>query len=312
MEVKKLRPARALQFCTLLCVLLSNPILAHNNVVVIPLAGDDAPAVPGHPVADTFTNSVGMRFNKLPAGTFTMGSPGNEPGRGALEDEHQVTLSKGFHMQVTEVTNAQWIEVMESDPSASHSPGANFPNYPVDFVTWFDAVLFANTLSAAEGKSLCYAEADPVANCTGYRLPTEAEWEYAARATTTTAYANPIYFDSTDQETGSGLNGNLHAMGWYSYNNELSYVSGTKPVAKKQANAWGLHDMAGNVVEWNQDWDGIYSGDTTNPTGPASGSFRVVRGGSWFNGASFARSAGRSIITPSGLGANVGFRVVLP
>jgi sulfatase modifying factor 1 len=195
------------------------------------------------------------------------------------------------------------------NPSFSH-PGDN--TYPVERVTWYAAVFFANRLSLDEGLSTCYTftcesgiagstlsiiTVTPIANCTGYRLPTEAEWEYAARAGPTKAYANPVGFDDSDTEINSGFNGNLNAMGWYSYNNALQnsstvtgYDDGTKPAAKKQANARGLYDMHDNVFEWNWVWHAAYSGNGTDPTGPASGNSRVIRGGSWGNFASSARS----------------------
>ena len=303
-----------------------------NTVVVIPMAGE---AAISHPVAKTFTNSIVMQFNELPAGSFTMGSPGSEPGRFSDEVEHTVTLSKAFNMQVTEVTNAQWDEVIAdlgsgSNPSASHMGDA----YPVENISWFDAVFFANHLSSMESLSPCYIFAGITgtpgstlaissvimkANCTGYSLPTEAQWEYAARAGTTKAYANPIGFDDSDVEINSGFNGNLDAMGWYVYNREMengsaatAYEDGTKPVAKKQANAWGLYDMHGNVWEWNWDWYADYSGDATDPSGPASGSDRVLRGGSWFSFAGASRSAVRDYVSSGDRLNYLGFRLVLP
>ena len=322
-------------------LLLSQTAVAHNKVVVIPMAGDDVliPAI-SHPVAAPFTNSIGMQFNTLPAGSFTMGSPVGEPGRvssgSAAETEHTVTLTKAFGMQTTEVTNAQWNDVIVDsvgvNPSSSH-PGDN--NYPVERVSWYDAVFFANQLSIDEGLSSCYtfsgssgtagsdltiSTVTQIANCTGYRLPTEAEWEYASRAGTTKAYANPIGFDDSDTETGTGFNGNLNAMGWYFYNREMengsavpAYEDGTKPVAKKQANGWGLYDMHGNVIEWNWDRFAAYSGTAeTDPSGPAAGSGRVFRGGSWGDFASLARSALRLNTSPSIRSTGLGFRLVLP
>jgi formylglycine-generating enzyme required for sulfatase activity len=320
-------------------LLLSQTAPAHNKVVVIPMAGDDIPAI-SHPVADPFTNSIGMQFNKLPAGSFTMGSPVGEPGRmpsgDNAETEHIVTLTNAFRMQTTEVTNAQWNAVIVDaghgdNPSSSH-PGDN--TYPVERVTWYDAVFFANRLSLDEGLSTCYTFTDEsgtagstlsittvtqIANCTGYRLPTEAEWEYAARAGTAKAYANPVGFDDLDTEINSGFNGNLNAMGWYVYNDALQnsdavtgYEFGTKPVAKKQANTWGLYDMHGNVFEWNWDWLAAYTGNVTDSTGPASGSSRVFRGGGWGINARFARSAFRYYAS-AGLRFNdLSFRLVLP
>ena len=297
--------------------------------------------------AQPYTNSIGMTFNLIPAGTFIMGSPNGrgfhsepaEPGRDENETQHQVTLTKLFYMQTTEVTNKQWNTIifdtgLGAKPSASHTGD----NYPVEKVNWFEAAYFANRLSIVEGLTPCYTlygcnavvpgadmECDSVdisETCTGYRLPTEAQWEYAARATTTTAYANPVYFDSSNTETGSGFNTNLHAMGWYYYNRQMensstvpAYENGTKPAAAKQANKWGLFDMHGNVWEWCQDWwdDSDYSPNpVTDPQGDATGSYRVIRGGSSNNDAGFARSAYRDRHAPGSRISNLGFRLVLP
>jgi formylglycine-generating enzyme required for sulfatase activity len=316
----------------LICALsFGQSALAHNKVVVIPMGGEDAIS---HPVAATFTNSIGMQFNELPSGSFLMGSFAGvdspsvipEPGRDIDEVRHSVTLTKAFRMQTTEVTNAQWNDVIGTPPSTSHSGD----NYPVETVSWYDAVYFANKLSADESRTECYSlggiSGEPAgsgnllistvtmnANCTGYRLPTEAEWEYAARAGTTPAYANPIGYDSSETEE-DGLNNNLHTMGWYLYNeSNMGYVSGTKPVGKKQANAWDLYDMHGNVWEWNWDRYGDYPlGAATDPTGHASNSNRVFRGGSWYDFARNARSANRFYASAGFRSSDLGFRLVLP
>ena len=162
-------------------------------------------------------------------------------------------------------------------------------------------------------------------NCTGdlhencYRLPTEVECEYAARASTTTAYANPYVFDPNDTETGTGFNSNLAAMGWYIWNDTNGgYATGLKPVLRKQPNSWGLYDMHGNVWEWCRDWYQLsyYSlvppeRPATDPEGPSSGSARVIRGGNGGSVASFARSARRYYHSPGSGSSGLGFRVVL-
>lgn len=337
--MKKLRRIALVKYSFLLALLSGQAVQAQNKVVVVPLSGTQLPSIP-HPIDSPFTNSLGMQFNTLPAGSFTMGSPTNEPGGSFGEGEHRVTLSKVFGMQVTEVTNEQWNSVIVdssvegSNPSESHDPANELDSHPVDSVTWFDAVFFANQLSSNESRSKCYTfsgqSGTPGANlsimsvtqntnCTGYRLPTEAEWEYAARAGTSTAYANPIGFDSADTETRDGFNANLHAMGWYSYNREMqnasgvtAYEDGTKPVAHKQANAWGLFDMHGNVDEWCWDFFKFYSGNAeTDPSGPDTGGARILRGGNWDKHASRARSAFRNTSQPDDRNNIFGFRLVL-
>ena len=218
-------------------------------------------------------DSLGMSFVLVPAGTFTMGSPEDEPGRASDETQHQVTISNSFYMQTTEVTQAQWEAVMGSD--RSHFSG--FADCPVERVSWNDVQDFITALNAmGEGT---------------YRLPTEAEWEYACRAGSTTAFPNG---DIT--ETGCRYDPNLMGMGWYCYNASHK----THPVARKDPNAWGLYDMHGNVGEWCQDWYGDYpSGHVTDPTGPSSGEKRVLRGGYYDDLVVDLRSACRSWAYPA-------------
>ena len=231
-----------------------------------------------------YINSLGMTFKLIPAGTFTMGSPVSELGRNSDETQHQVTLTQSFYMQTTEVTQAQWTSVMGSNPS--NNTGCS--DCPVEQVTWDDVQIFITELNT-------WGEV-------AYRLPTEAEWEYAARAGSTTAFANG---DIT--VTDCSYDPNLDVMSWYCYNS-----SSTQSVAQKNPNAWGLYDMYGNVWEWCQDWYGIYpSSSVTNPTGPTSGSGRVVRGGSWYRDAKYCRSAHRTLDPPHYESYFHGFRLVL-
>ena len=255
---------------------------------------------------DRYTNSLGMTFNLIPAGTFTMGSPSSELGRTDYEIQHQVTLTQSFYMQTTEVTQGQWRSVMGSNPSGFTSCG---DDCPVEQVSWNDIQSFLTAMSQrGEGS---------------YRLPTEAEWEYAARAGSTTALAN----GGITVSESCAYDPNLDAMGWYCGNSDVTYsgcynsssyggptCAGTHPVAGKQANAWGLYDMHGNVWEWCQDWYGSYpTSAVTDPTGPSSGSCRVLRGGSWFYNARYCRSAYRDLNYPYSRNYYCGFRlVVLP
>jgi formylglycine-generating enzyme required for sulfatase activity len=275
------------------------------------------------PNASPYTNILGMTFHLIPAGVFIMGSPPGEPGRYEYETQHEVILTAPFYMQTTEVTQSQWHDLIGNNPAAGNTGDW----YPVENVTWFEAAYFANVLSEAEGRSPCYSligcSNDPGlgmtctgveinADCSGYRLPTEAEWEYAARAGTETSYAGPVYFDAANMETSSGFNTNLHAMGWYAFNNTTTYPTGTKPVARKQPNPWGLYDMHGNVWEWCQDWQDDYpDGPVTDPQGPADGFYRITRGGSYSYEAREARSANREWATPGYRGSIQGFRLVL-
>jgi formylglycine-generating enzyme required for sulfatase activity len=232
------------------------------------------------PLLEGSTNSVGMSFVEIPMGSFVMGCTA-EQGSDCADDEkpaHNVTLSRSFYMQTTEVTQGQWRAVMGSNPSQFSS----CDDCPVEQVSWVDAFMFARKLSAKEGLS----------GASAYRLPTEAEWEYAARAGQGTKYAGSNSLDS---------------VAWHGDNSG----SKTHPVGQKLPNAWGLYDMAGNVWEWTADWYGGYSsGDTTNPDGVLHGIIRVFRGGSWFSDPSGARVAYRSGRKPDYRLNRLGFRLL--
>ena len=239
------------------------------------------------PNGATYTNSIGMDFVYIEPGTFMMGSPADEPGRHSNETLHQVTLTKGYYMQTTSVTQGQWETVMGTNPSYFDTCG---DNCPVDRVSWDDAQAFIAELNRMEATN-------------GYSLPTEAQWEYTCRAGSTTAFTN-----GEITETGCDYDANLNAMGWYCYNADGKI----HPVAQKQANAWGLYDMHGNMWEWCSDWYGNYpSGSVVDPEGPSTGIYRVLRGGCINDGAQSCRSAVRYDFVPHTGGHQAGFRVVL-
>jgi len=233
---------------------------------------------------NTHTNTLGMTFNLIPGGTFMMGSPLDELGRYSVERQHQVTISTSYYMQTTEVTQAQWEAVMASNPSYF----SGCADCPVEVVSWHDAQAFISALNAMGQGS--------------YRLPTEAEWEYASRAGSDTAFANG---DIT--EILCLHDPNLNVMGWYCYNSG----NRTHPVAQKDPNAWGLYDMHGNVWEWCQDWVGPYPSEpVTDPTGPSSGENKVIRGGAFDDQARHCRSAILYRDGPNTRLLRIGFRLV--
>ena len=251
------------------------------NAAVVPDA-----AVRANIVASGFPwrvrdNSSGIEMLLIPGGTFTMGcSPSNSYGCYSSESpNHQVTLSKAIYLGKTEVTQAQWQAKMGSNPSY-YSGNAN---NPVEQVSWNDIAGF-NT-------------------ATGLRLPSEAEWEYACRGGTTTAFHSmPGYPNGTNDDS---LLGNI---AWYGSSNRSH---GTKPVAGKAANAFGMYDMSGNVWEWCNDWYGssYYStSPSTDPAGPSSGSYRVMRGGYWDYFSIKCRSSNRSGVAPASRDSSLGFR----
>jgi len=241
------------------------------------------PNPPTEPAAKTFTNSIGMKFVYIPPGTFLMGSSAGEPRRQWDETQHQVTLTKGFFMQTTEVTQGQWQEIMGENYSVFKECG---DDCPVDRVTWDEARQFIRVLNRQEKTDK-------------YRLPTEAEWEYACRAGTTTPFSFGRCLDTAQANFG-GTPMPGCAKG--------EFRATTVPVGSFPPNAFGLYDMHGNVAEWCEDWYGYYpEGPVTDPEGPPMGDGRrVMRGGAWNTMAEWCRSAYRKT---SGLPNNTGFRV---
>ncbi|MDR2702565.1 MAG: SUMF1/EgtB/PvdO family nonheme iron enzyme [Spirochaetaceae bacterium] len=274
-----------------------------------PAAATQPPQTPQQPVPAAATQPqptptpppASANMVRINGGTFTMGGPAAEWDRD-MYVQHQVTVSS-FYMGKYEVTQKEYREIMGTNPSKFKGD-----NLPVEMVSWFDAVEYCNKRSQKEGLTPAYTISGTGDNRTvtwnrnanGYRLPTEAEWEYACRAGTTTAY-----------NTGATISNNT---GWYYMNSNNK----THPVGQKPLNPWGLYDMHGNVLEWCWDWYGSYSSDAqTDPVGAASGSYRVLRGGSWSLGAFFARSFHRDYNDPT-IQSNeysvgvFGFRLVRP
>ena len=235
----------------------------------------ESPPLDRRPAAPLEVHGVRIEFIAIPAGEFLMGcSPGDNECDGDERPPHRVRISKPFEMGKYEVTQAQWEAVMGSNPSRFKGP-----DRPVEQVSWEDAQQFITRLNARNDGYR-------------YRLPTEAEWEYAARAGSTGKY----YDD-------------LNQIAWYRDNSGGQ----TQPVGRKQPNAWGLHDMLGNVWEWCSDWygEGYYaSSPQADPRGPDSGEFRSLRGGSWDNNPRSLRVSNRGGNSPGDRYNLVGFRLL--
>ena len=239
----------------------------------------------------TITNSIGMKLVLIPKGTFMMGSPASEQGRTQDYDtQHEVTISEDYYLGVFEVTQGQYEKVMGTNPSYFQKRvigKSDSSMYPVEQVSWEDAVEFCKKLSELPEEK----KAGRV-----YRLPTEAEWEYACRAGSKAAYS----FGANSKTLGD--------YAWFGGNSGLQ----THPVGEKKANAWGLYDMHGNVWEWCSDWYGKYpKGSVSDPSGPSEGSSRVFRGGGWSDRASYCRSANRLWYVPPYRDYSLGIRVAL-
>jgi uncharacterized protein (TIGR02996 family) len=231
------------------------------------------------------SNSLGMRFAWCPPGSFLMGSPPDEEGRASDEIQHSVTLTMGFYLSVTPVTQAQWRSVLGNNPSRFQGD-----DRPVESISWEDCQGFCRVLSKLEGRR--------------YRLPTEAEWEYACRAGTTT----PFHFGPTISTDQANFDGN------YTYGKAPKGVKRQKttPAEIFPPNAWGLLAMHGNVLEWCQDKYGPYrSHEVSNPHGQQNADYRVLRGGCWDYSPWGCRSADRRWRPRGASNVHAGCRVVL-
>jgi formylglycine-generating enzyme required for sulfatase activity len=212
---------------------------------------------------------INMKFVHIPPGTFMMGS---------LKTLHRVTLTKGFYMQTTQVTQKQWKALTGNNPSWFR----HHEECPLEDVSWHDVQDFINKLNDKEGSDR-------------YRLPTEAEWEYACRAGSDTTYC----FGNDESE--------LKEYAWYEKNSDRK----THPVGQLKPNPWGLYDMHGNVWEWCRDLYANYPVSAiTDPMGNSTGSTRILRGGSWYNAAGFCRSSSRDPRSPYKKNPAIGFRLV--
>lgn len=285
------------------------PVAGQADGIALVSAAPNAPpsasdaGVRAEPLAATAQRPA---LRPIPAGTFMMGSPPDEEGRGDWEEQRQVTLTRAFYLARTEITQAQWQAVMGANPSRFAGRG----RYPVENISWLDAVRYVNALSKAEGLPTCYRilgnRADFMGlDCEGYRLPTEAEWEYAARAGTVEAtYAGDLKI--LDVRNAPVLND----IAWYSGNagladgdlecpepSKMQFPArrcGTHPVATRRPNAFGLYDMIGNVWEWTHDVHGKpATTPVVDPLGAEAGERRVTKGCGWYRDARFCRAANR-------------------
>ncbi|MBL8796481.1 MAG: formylglycine-generating enzyme family protein [Planctomycetia bacterium] len=246
--------------------------------------------------AKLLTNSLGMKLVLVPPGTFMMGSGEDDPQRRLNETpRHEVALTQGLYFSMHPVTQEQYRRVMGANPSRFLPEVGGGPEHPVEHVSWHDAVEFCRRLSALPQEQQGNRR---------YRLPTEAEWEYACRAGTSTAFCfgpqlpdNHANFDAGGDPISPSARGKTSTVGAF------------------PANHFGLHDLHGNLWEWCADWyDGNYyrNSPRLDPPGPATGRFRVVRGGSWRNRAGTCRAAYRNALVPNNRDPYTGFRVVVP
>ena len=239
------------------------------------------------------TQEFMFAFSYIPPGEFEMGSNVRSVGRDRDEIQHKVQITKGFFISQTEVTQGIFENVTGENPSANKGDEM----LPADSVSWFDAVQFCNMLSEAESLEPCYVinnedvSWESGLECEGYRLPTEAEWEFAARAEKKKPYSGSDLPDEVAWYAQTGL--------------------GSQPVGMKRANSWLLYDMSGNVSEWVWDWYGAYQPELfQDPKGPLTGDFRIIRGGDWQHTARLLRVSDRNELSPRYPAPYVGFRVV--
>ena len=263
----------------------SDATRAHVAAALMNYSRQQTGATPVPPV------TANDQFVLINGGTFQMGSPASEPERSSDETQHSVTVSS-FYMAKTEVSQNNYQAVMGTNPSETKGD-----NLPVTNITWYDAIQYCNKLSEAEGLTPCYTVSGTTVtwdrSANGYRLPTEAEWEYAARANTTTPFSFGDYVHNSDANCYNAYGYNNDASGnWV--NGSDAYLRRTVAVDQYAANTYGLYNMHGNAAEWVWDWYGAYNTQaSTNPTGRSSGNAKIVRGGGWNDHPKHIRSAYR-------------------
>ena len=270
---------------------LPKSLTAKSDAPMRPTPEKPAPKSPSSSSgSDLITNSIGMKLKLIPAGEFLMGSPADEADRYDNEGpQHTVRITKPFYMGVTEVTQGEWYSVMKTKPWKGEENVKEGANYAATYVSWDDAVEYCQKLSALEGQT--------------YRLPTEAEWEYACRGGKSTAYS----FGSDASQLS-----NYAWWGGFSGDGNAETEQYAHEVGGKQSNPFGMHDMHGNVCEWCSDLYGPYiEGTVVDPKGPTTDLGRVYRGGCWVSSDSFCRSAYRKNLVPSYRNPYNGFRLAL-
>jgi formylglycine-generating enzyme required for sulfatase activity len=271
------------------------------------LAGlpDPSRSAPAPLVRKRFTNSIGMKLVRIPAGKFKMGSPNDEADRQPGETQHEVQLTRSFYLGACEVTQAQYKKVIGTNPSFFSAAGRgqasvrglNTDDFPVETVSWNEAAAFCKKLSALPAEKGARRF---------YRLPTEAEWEYACRAGARTY--TPFHYGKALSSREANIEGTQP------YGGAARGPNLGRPckVGSYKPNGWGLYDMHGNVFEWCADWhaqDYYRTGPKKDPPGPATGSMRRLRGGGWMYAGHYARSAFRGWNTPDNKYNAFGFRV---
>jgi formylglycine-generating enzyme required for sulfatase activity len=262
--------------------------------------------------ANTFENSLGIKMVTINPGTFTMGSPPNEKGHQDDEKQREVIVTRTFSIATTEITQKQWITLMGTTfedlinkqrgplgrgAKLSSKPSATGDKQPMCFVNWQDASDFCKALTKREH------EARLLPLDKKYSLPTEAQWEYACRAGTTTVFGTGSTLTSKDA--------NFYGKMPYGFSEPGEYRGKTTPVASFPANPWGLSDMHGNVYEWCLDWYEALPTLAKDPIGPENGEGRVIRGGAWDRKSTSCRAAYRYSRDPNRRAHNIGFRITI-